>query len=122
MADFKFNCPRCKQSLEAPQEMLGQTVNCPSCQAPIKVPNPQTQRPASLPPQARPPPEPPMPSQNPNLFSCPDCGKTVSVHAETCPSCGRRFKHVQTPGGMLAAVVLGLLICGIIFVMMMGGC
>ena len=31
MSDLKFNCPHCQQSLEAPEELLGQVVVCPSC-------------------------------------------------------------------------------------------
>jgi hypothetical protein len=45
MADVKFNCATCNQSLEAPQEMLGKTINCPSCQSPIAIPTPPPQRP-----------------------------------------------------------------------------
>lgn len=52
MADFKFNCPHCKQSLEAPADMVGQTINCPSCKGLFKLPNPQTQRPATFSSQA----------------------------------------------------------------------
>ena len=37
MSDFKFNCPHCKQSLKAPEEMRGQTINCPSCKSAIKL-------------------------------------------------------------------------------------
>lgn len=29
---------------------------------------------------------------NPNLAPCPDCQKLVSIHAPTCPSCGRPLK------------------------------
>lgn len=27
--------------------------------------------------------------QNPNLGTCPDCGNTISIHAKSCPKCGR---------------------------------
>ena len=40
MSDFKFNCPHCKQSLEAPEEILGQTIDCPSCKGRIQIPCP----------------------------------------------------------------------------------
>ena len=38
MSDMKFTCPKCKQSLEAPEEMLGQLIDCPSCGQTIEVP------------------------------------------------------------------------------------
>jgi hypothetical protein len=27
--------------------------------------------------------------QNPNLGTCPDCGNAISIHAKSCPKCGR---------------------------------
>lgn len=41
MSDLKFNCPHCKQSLEAPEELLGQALDCPSCNKRIQVPKSQ---------------------------------------------------------------------------------
>ena len=29
---------------------------------------------------------------NPNLSTCPACGNTFSIHAESCPQCGRPMK------------------------------
>jgi len=43
MSDFKFNCPHCEQPLEAPKEMLGQTIECPSCKGAIELPAPAPQ-------------------------------------------------------------------------------
>jgi len=40
MSDFKFNCPHCQQSLEAPDDMCGQQINCPSCNEAIVIPTP----------------------------------------------------------------------------------
>lgn len=37
MPDFTFNCQHCQQSLEAPEEMLGEMVTCPNCQATVKI-------------------------------------------------------------------------------------
>lgn len=45
MSDLKFNCPHCKQSLEAPEDMLGQTIECPACNGSIQLPEPE-QKPA----------------------------------------------------------------------------
>ena len=39
MSDFKFNCPHCQQSLEAPAEMIGQQIDCPTCNKPITLPS-----------------------------------------------------------------------------------
>ena len=63
MSDVKFNCPHCSQSLEAPEEMLGQLIDCPSCQKPIEVPFPRMapkpstiqRAPETAPPPLRPP-------------------------------------------------------------------
>jgi len=118
MADFKFKCPKCQQPLAAPQDMLGETINCPSCQVEITLPCLQPQQPPRLQPQSQPKPPPVSPVKNNKLFSCPDCGNTISSQAETCPSCGRRFKHVQTPGGILGAILLALFIFGFIMMMM----
>lgn len=41
MIDFKFNCPHCEQSLEAPEDMLGQTIECPACNGSIQLPKPE---------------------------------------------------------------------------------
>ena len=38
-AVIKFNCPACKQSLEAPGELAGNQIDCPTCQQPIIVPS-----------------------------------------------------------------------------------
>lgn len=38
MNDLSFNCPHCKQSLEAPDDMLGMAIDCPACQKQIRIP------------------------------------------------------------------------------------
>ena len=40
MSDYKFDCPRCGQSLEAPEEMMGEEIDCPSCNGQIRIPKP----------------------------------------------------------------------------------
>ena len=42
MSDFKFNCKHCNQSLEAPEEMLGQEINCPTCNKEIIIATPHS--------------------------------------------------------------------------------
>ena len=37
MSDIRFNCPSCKQSLDAPPDMLGELIDCPSCKNTIEV-------------------------------------------------------------------------------------
>ena len=41
MPDFKFKCPHCEQSLEAPEDMLGETIECPACRGSIQLPTPE---------------------------------------------------------------------------------
>ena len=44
MSDVKFGCPHCKQSLEAPESILGQVIECPSCNGSIRIPGPESER------------------------------------------------------------------------------
>ncbi len=37
--NIKFECPSCRQSIEAPPEMGGQTVECPSCKSALSIPS-----------------------------------------------------------------------------------
>ena len=56
MSDIKFTCLKCKQSLEAPEDMMGQLIDCPSCGQTLEVPkrNPTLNRPSPRP-QTHPP-------------------------------------------------------------------
>ena len=38
MPDIHFECPKCNQSLDAPEELACQLINCPSCKETIEVP------------------------------------------------------------------------------------
>ena len=40
MSNILFTCPHCQQSLESPDEMLGETIDCPSCNRQIQIPKP----------------------------------------------------------------------------------
>lgn len=40
---------------------------------------------------------------------CPSCRTELSDTAETCPKCGHVIKKPQTAGGILAAIVIGIL-------------
>jgi len=56
MSDIKFNCPSCKQSLEAPRDMAGQLIECPTCKKTIEIPipRPPPESPPAVPPRPRP--------------------------------------------------------------------
>ncbi len=43
MEDVKFSCPHCQQSLEAPEELMGQVIECPSCNGRIELQPPPKQ-------------------------------------------------------------------------------
>ncbi len=112
MSEFTFNCPHCEQALEAPEDMLGQTIECPSCNGSIQLPEPE--------PQA--PPE-PGPAQAPkkkvvtnrskpsgSTMLCPYCGEHILRSAQKCKHCGEFLKgrhEVKTnvkQGALIGAV------------------
>jgi membrane protein YdbS with pleckstrin-like domain len=76
MPDVKFNCPHCKQSLEAPADMLGQLIDCPSCSQAIEVPRTQP-RPAA-----------PPPTPQKLTRPCPFCSEEIQFTAVKCKHCG----------------------------------
>lgn len=46
-----------------------------------------------------------------NLILCPDCQRSISRNAKSCPSCGRVMKKEgQSAGGVLAAIIIGLIL------------
>lgn len=62
MSNFTFECPHCKQHLEADDSMSGQSVDCPACNKTLVVPTRQRQptpKPPSM--QRRPAPPPTVP-------------------------------------------------------------
>jgi ribosomal protein L37AE/L43A/nitrate reductase NapE component len=38
MPDIHFECPKCKQTLDAPEELATQLIECPTCKKTIEVP------------------------------------------------------------------------------------
>jgi TM2 domain-containing membrane protein YozV len=40
MKEINFDCPACRQNIEAPPEMAGHVVECPACEKPIVIPHP----------------------------------------------------------------------------------
>lgn len=49
MSAFKLSCPHCKQHLEAPEDMLGETIECPVCKGAVRLPAPQSFQPDESP-------------------------------------------------------------------------
>lgn len=102
MPDITFNCPGCKQSLEAPEDMAGDIIECPTCGQQITVPQPAqpkqegTQRlyigeegvipgPATVGPSA--------PGESGQaLNKCPNCESEMEQGAVLCVKCGFHTK------------------------------
>jgi len=38
MSDIHFECPKCNQTIDAPEEMAAQLTECPTCNEVIEVP------------------------------------------------------------------------------------
>ena len=76
MADIIFNCPHCRQSIEAPPDMAGQLIECPSCKQTIEVARHQA-------PPARPRYIPPAQNR-----VCPFCKSEIPATAQKCKYCG----------------------------------
>ena len=43
MAEVNFNCPRCQQSIEAPEDMVGESIKCAACGQLMTIPKPPTE-------------------------------------------------------------------------------
>ena len=83
MSDISFNCPKCQQSLEAPQEYANQDIECPACQQQITVPGPgPVQAPVSK----------PVPQQPAAGKKCPECGAALEEGVVLCMQCGFHLK------------------------------
>lgn len=61
MANIKFTCPHCAQSIEATLAMLGQLMDCPSCGQTVEVQKSPSKLPSLPPAPHRPPPKLKMP-------------------------------------------------------------
>lgn len=87
MADIKFDCPHCKQHIEAPEEILGVTVNCPTCQGAITVSaSKPVQSSAPIPAQTKPLISVPPPEKQ--TKTCSYCGEEILASAQKCKHCG----------------------------------
>src|SRR5436190_16431775 len=59
MPEIHFECPKCNQTLDAPEELATQLIECPTCKEPIEVPARSQRK------EAPTPPEPPTPAPTP---------------------------------------------------------
>jgi DNA-directed RNA polymerase subunit RPC12/RpoP len=94
MADFTFNCPHCKQSLEASDDMRGQVVSCPSCNEQIHVPC-LVKKPLMV--QRLPTAQATIAQQTSAVaVFCPKCGERNQENNFKCTRCGH-YLHGTTP-------------------------
>ena len=103
MAEFKFKCPQCGQTIEADESFRGQTAECPYCGKGIVVPRGATKSvgrlTATRPRAAMPASIASKPTCNAQLVQvkCPHCGTTYETeHSEygkmvRCSNCGNEF-------------------------------
>lgn len=84
MAVINFNCPHCRQNMDAASDLIGLNLPCPTCDKPLRVPA-----------ESEPPPK-------PINFDCPYCSQNIDAPAEMagleipCPTCKGQM---QIPGG-----------------------
>ena len=81
MADIRFDCPQCSQSLEAPLDMAGELIDCPKCKSLIEVPR----RSKSLTPTVVPK---PTLAEVQRTRTCPFCAEQILAAAVKCRFCG----------------------------------
>jgi len=82
----KSQCHNCRNSIEFDANLLDQgetrTIKCPHCRLDvILIAPPREVKHWALTEEAR-------------MMSCPDCNKTVSRNASSCPHCGRVLKSI----------------------------
>lgn len=59
MPDIHFDCPKCAQTIDAPEELASQFIECPTCKETIEVPVHSQRK------EVPKPPEPPKPAPTP---------------------------------------------------------
>jgi hypothetical protein len=133
----EVTCPSCKHRLRVPADATEKWLTCPRCLASIGNPN-VLPAPDAVTASEPPPPEPVAPAEErPAARTCPNCERPVERGWRFCPYCeeelrrprtagkaGRLEGDVQrdTTGGIIVASVLGgLLLLGIILFFAMDG-
>ena len=79
MADIRFKCPRCREPIEAPADLIGEITDCPHCQQRIEIPESGQ--------FVIPEPAPPMPDVQ-KYKKCPFCTEQILSDAIKCKHCG----------------------------------
>lgn len=110
MPDIHLACPKCKQTLDAPEELASQLIECPTCKETIEVPV-RSRR--VMPPGF----SPAMPAPvSASLTKCPSCRTDVSTEAAACPKCGHQFRYAGGINLKDPVHVIGLIICALIVI------
>jgi Zn finger protein HypA/HybF involved in hydrogenase expression len=88
VAVINFNCPHCRQNMDAASDLIGLNLPCPTCDKPLRVPV-----------VSDPPPK-------PINFDCPYCSQNIDAPFEMtgleipCPTCkGQMQIPGKRPGG-----------------------
>ena len=111
MPSIKYNCPRCKKSLEAMSSEAGTKKPCPGCGQRVQVPAAPPPALAAAPAAAAHPSlnrtmvgsDESMTAAPPIRFKCPNCKKAIEAPAieagmkRPCPSCGQRLLVPAAP-------------------------
>jgi hypothetical protein len=127
MPEIHFECPRCAQTIDAPEELASQLVECPTCKETIEVPirsQPSAMWKTESP--AQPPPKPPEPAPKPSQSRVATPQTILRPGDIICPNpnCGYTGPPKIEPRGSFAVGLLLCLLCllpGLIYVVMMSG-
>jgi DNA-directed RNA polymerase subunit RPC12/RpoP len=76
MASIEFMCAHCRETLEATDDMAGQTVECPSCGTELTIPQARAGG---------------APAAGPGK-ACPKCKAPMDADALLCVQCGYHTK------------------------------
>jgi hypothetical protein len=99
VSEYKFSCPRCQQSLKAPQVIMGRVIDCPTCKGRIQLPSPK----ASNAQKSLPPPLPTRPSSAEATFPA------VSNFAELQRVSNYRLVRKTLKPAGIGSIVFGLI-------------